>query len=94
MFRPLNNNILVKSLETKKETPGGIILPDSAKKESQMGEVIAVGPGKLLENGGRSLMSVTCGSKIVYTKYSQEEVEINEQKYLILSEESVLGIIE
>jgi chaperonin GroES len=84
---------LVKRLEEKEVKKGGIIIPDTAKEKPQEGEVIAVGPGKLTEDGKRLPMSLKVGDKILFGKYSGSEVRIDDEEYLIMREEDVLGIL-
>ena len=93
-IKPLHDRILVKRLEDKKEVKkGGIIIPDTAKEKPQEGEVIAVGPGKVGEDGKRQPMDVKAGDKILFGKYSGSEVKLNDEEYLIMREEDVLGIL-
>ncbi|MEE9172449.1 MAG: co-chaperone GroES [candidate division NC10 bacterium] len=91
--QPLHDNILVKRLEEKESKKGGIIIPDTAKEKPQEGEVVAVGPGKLTEDGKRLAMDVKVGNKILFSKYSWNEVRIDDEEYLIMKESEVLGII-
>jgi chaperonin GroES len=93
-IRPLQDRILVKRLEEKEVKKGGIIIPDTAKEKPQEGEVVAVGSGKIGEDGKRQPMEVKKGDKILFGKYSGTEVKIEEQEYLIIREEEILGIIE
>lgn len=92
--RPLQDRILVKRLEEKEVKKGGIIIPDSAKEKPQEGKVIAVGSGKILDNGKKQPLEVKKGDKILFGKYSGTEVKIDEEEYLIMREEDILGIIE
>lgn len=92
--RPLQDRILVKRLEEKETKKGGIIIPDTAKEKPQEAEVIAVGSGKTLEDGKKQPLEVKKGDKILFGKYSGTEVKIDDEEYLILREEDVLGIIE
>lgn len=92
-IRPLGDRILVKSLESEEKTAGGIILPDTAKEKPQKGEVIAVGSGKLLEDGTVKPLEVKVGDKILHGKYSGSEIIHDGQEYLILREEEILAII-
>jgi len=93
-IKPLHDRILVKRLEEKKEIKkGGIIIPDTAKEKPQEGEVIAVGPGKVGEDGKRHPMDVKVGDKILFGKYSGSEVKLNDEEFLIMREEDVLGIL-
>ncbi len=93
-IKPLGDRILVKPLEQEEENVGGIIIPDTAKEKPQEAEVIAVGPGKMLESGERQAMSVSVGSKILYGKYSGTEIKYVGEEYLIIREDDVLAIIE
>jgi chaperonin GroES len=92
-IQPLQDRILVKRFEEKEIKKGGIIIPDTAKEKPQEGEVIAVGPGKLTEDGKRLPMSLKVGDKILFGKYSGSEVRIDDEEYLIMREEDVLGIL-
>jgi len=90
---PLNDHIVVKAV-TEQKTVGGIILPETADKEKpEKGEVIAVGPGKLLENGSRAALSVKVGDIVVFKKYSPDEVKVGKDEYLVIREDDVLAII-
>ena len=91
--QPLHDNILVKRLEEKESKKGGIIIPDTAKEKPQEGEVVAVGPGTLTEDGKRLAMDVKVGNKILFSKYSWNEVRLDDEEYLIMKESEVLGII-
>ncbi len=93
-IRPLHDRILVKRIEEKEQIKGGIIIPDTAKEKPQQGEVIAVGNGKILDNGERVALEVKAGNKILFGKYAGNEVKIEDQEYLIMREDDVLGIIE
>lgn len=93
-LKPLDDRIVIEQLEAEEKTPGGIILPDSAKEKPQIGKVIAVGPGALLDDGKRAKMSVKKNDKVLYAKYMGSDVEIDNEKYVIIKESDVLGIIE
>ena len=94
-IKPLQDRILVKRLQEKDDkTRGGIIIPDTAKEKPQEGEVIAVGPGKVTEDGKLQPMSVKVGDKILFGKYSGSEVKLEDDEYLIMREEDVLGILQ
>ncbi|HEX7549026.1 MAG TPA: co-chaperone GroES [Candidatus Methylomirabilis sp.] len=93
-FKPLQDRILVKRLEEKETKKGGIIIPDSAKEKPQEGEVIAVGPGKVTHDGKLQPMSVKVGDKILFGKYSGNEVKLGDEEYLIMREEDVLGVLQ
>ncbi len=93
-IKPLEDRVLVKPIENESKTASGIYLPESAKEKPVRGQVVAVGPGKRLENGQRAQMSVTKGDTVVYGKYAGTEVELKGDKVLILRETELLGIIE
>ncbi|MDA8161534.1 MAG: co-chaperone GroES [Desulfobacteraceae bacterium] len=93
-IRPLNDRILVKRLEEKEVTKGGIIIPDTAKEKPAEGEVVAVGRGKLLENGEVRPLDVKAGDKVLFGKYSGTEIKIEGEDFLMMREDDVLGIIE
>jgi len=93
-LKPLYDRVVVKKIEMEQKTAGGIILPDTAKEESQLGEVIAVGEGKLLENGEIRPLKVKEGDKVLYSKYAGNEVNIDGEELLILREEDILAIVE
>ena len=93
-LRPLHDRILVKRLEEQEVKKGGIIIPDTAKEKPQEGEVIAVGPGKVTDDGKRQPMEVKAGDKILFGKYSGSEVKLEDEEYLIMREEDVLGILQ
>jgi chaperonin GroES len=92
-FKPLQDRILVKRLEEKETKKGGIIIPDTAKEKPQEGEVVAVGPGKVTDDGKLQPMGVKVGDKILFGKYSGSEVKLVDEEYLIMREEDVLGIL-
>jgi len=93
-LRPLDDRIVIKQSEAEEKTTGGIILPDTAKEKPQIGKVAAVGPGKLLDDGKRGKMSVKKNDEVIYAKYIGNEVEIDGEKFVVLHESDVLGIIE
>ncbi|OGR87555.1 MAG: co-chaperone GroES [Elusimicrobia bacterium RIFCSPLOWO2_01_FULL_60_11] len=92
-LKPLSDRVLVKPMEKEQEKKGGIIIPDTAKEKPQEGEVIAAGPGKRDENGKIIPMDVKVGDKILYGKYSGTEIKIEDQEYLIMHQEDILGVI-
>ena len=92
--RPLEDRVLVKPVEAETKTASGIYLPETSKEKPVKGEVMAVGPGKRLENGKRAEMSVRKGDTVVYGKYAGTEVEIKGVKHLILRESELLGVLE
>jgi len=93
-IKPLEDRILVKQSEAEETSPGGIVLPDTAKEKPQRGEVVAVGPGKVLDDGTRARMEVEKGNEIFYGKYAGTEVEIDGEQYVIIKESDILGIVE
>ena len=93
-IRPLHDRILVKRLEEQETKKGGIIIPDTAKEKPQEGKVIAVGNGKVLEDGKLQRLDVKKGDKILFSKYSGTEVNIEGEEHLIIREDDVLGVIE
>jgi len=92
--KPLHDRILIKRVEEKETVKGGIIIPDTAKEKPQEGEVIAVGGGKKTEEGKVIPLDVKAGDRILFGKYSGTEIKIDDQEYLIIREEEVLGILE
>ena len=90
-FKPLADRVLVKPMTEEEVTKGGIILPDTAKEKPQRGEVIAVGPGRLDEEGKRIAMELKKGDKVIYAKYAGTEVKIEDDEYLILRESDILA---
>jgi chaperonin GroES len=93
-IRPLQDRILVKRLEETAKTKGGIIIPDTAKEKPQEGQVVAVGKGRVLEDGSQRALDVKAGDRILFGKYSGTDVKIDEEDYLIMREDDVLGVIE
>ena len=92
--RPLHDRIIVKRVEEQESVKGGIIIPDSAKEKPQEGEVIAVGHGKKTDEGKVLPLDVKAGDRILFGKYSGTEIKLDDQEYLILREDEVLGVIE
>jgi chaperonin GroES len=93
-IRPLQDRILVKRLEGEETTKGGIIIPDTAKEKPSEGSVVAVGNGKVLENGTTMPLDVKVGDKVLFSKYSGSDVKIEGEDYMIMREDDILGIIE
>jgi len=94
-LKPLGNRVILKPLKEEEVTKSGIILPDTVERErSEKALVIAVGPGKMQDNGERTAMSVAPGNKVLFKKYSPEEVKMNNEEYLIVDENDILAIIE
>ena len=93
MLKPLGDRIVVKALEAESQSSGGIILPDTAKEKPQQGEVLAVGPGKMLDTGKVSVVDVQVGDKVVYSKYGGIEIKVGGEDVIILRADDVLGIL-
>lgn len=94
-LKPLHDHVIIKPMAEDEVTKAGIVLPDTVDKEKpEKGEVIAVGPGKLLDNGQISPMAVKVGDKVMFKKYSPDEIKIDEEEYLIISESDILGVLE
>ncbi|QSF49985.1 co-chaperone GroES [Thermosynechococcus sp. TA-1] len=91
--KPLGDRIFVKVSESEERTAGGILLPDNAREKPQVGEVTAVGPGKLTEDGKRHPMDVKVGDKVLYSKYAGTEVKLAGEDYVLLSEKDILAIV-
>jgi chaperonin GroES len=91
-LRPLHDRVLVKRLEEQETKRGGLFIPDSAKEKPQQAEVVAVGAGKLLEDGNRAVPDVKAGDKILFGKYSGSDIRIDGDEYLILREDEILGV--
>jgi chaperonin GroES len=93
-IHPLDDRIVVEPLEAETKTAGGILIPDSAKEKPQKGKVVAVGPGKLLDDGKRATPAVKKGDIVLYAKYGGSDVKVGEKEYLILRESDVLAKVE
>ena len=93
-IRPLNDRVLVLRVEEEQKTSGGIIIPETAKEKPQEGKVIAVGPGKVDEEGKRIAMDVKVGDRILFGKYSGNEIKIEEVEHLIMREEDILAVLQ
>ena len=93
-LRPLDDRVVIKQSQAEEKTSGGIFLPDTAKEKPQIGKVVAVGPGKVLDDGKRCPMSVKKNDEVIYGKYSGNEIEIDAEKYVIVRESDLLGIVE
>ncbi|MDR0952892.1 MAG: co-chaperone GroES [Elusimicrobiota bacterium] len=92
-IKPLGDRVIISPIEPKEVVKGGIIIPDSAKEKPMQGKVIAVGPGALTKEGARQPMDVKEGDTVLYGKYSGTEVKLDEEKYLIMHQEDILGIL-
>jgi len=93
-IKPLQDRVIVKRVEEEQKTAGGIIIPDTAKEKPQQGEVLAVGPGKVLDSGTKLEMTVKVGDRVLFGKYAGSEVKIEGEEVLIMREDDILGIIE
>ena len=93
MIKPLGDRVVIKVSEGDMKTASGIVLPDTAKEKPQEGEVVAVGTGKMLDNGTRAQMEVKTGDKVIFSKYSGSEVKVDEQTYLIVRESDILAVL-
>ena len=93
-IRPLDDRVVVQPLEAEEKTAGGIVLPDSAKEKPQLGTIVAVGPGPMLENGDRGGMSVKVGDSVFYGKYAGTEVKVESKELKIMRESDLLGILQ
>ena len=93
-IRPLHDRVVVKRLEQQEQVRGGIIIPDTAKEKPQEAEVIAVGPGKINDDGKRSPMDVKKGNRVLIGKYSGSEIKIDEEEYVIVREDEILAVLE
>lgn len=94
MLKPLGDRIVIKALEAEQTSRGGIVLPDTAKERPQTGEVLAVGPGKTLDNGSVAALEVKVGDKVVYSKYGGTEIKVGGEEYIILRQDDILGVVE
>lgn len=94
-LKPLNDHVIVKPSKEDEVTKSGIVLPDTVDKERpEKGEVMAIGPGKILDNGQRGAMSVKVGDMVMFKKYSPDEIKVDDVEYLVISEGDILAVIE
>lgn len=93
-LKPLADRVVIQVADETEQTSGGIFIPDTAREKPQQGTVIAVGPGKMLDNGQREAMSVKEGDRVLFQKYGGTDVKLDGEEYKILSERDILGIIE
>lgn len=93
-IRPLHDRVLVRRAEEETTTPGGIVLPGNAQEKPQMGEIVAAGDGKVLDNGERRALDVKVGDRVYFGKYAGSEVKVDEEEYLIMREEDIMGVVE
>jgi len=91
-IRPLHDRVIIKRLDEEAQVRGGIIIPDTAKEKPQQGEVIAAGEGKFREDGTRQALDVKAGDRVLFGKYSGSEVKIDDEEYMIMREDEILGI--
>ncbi len=92
-IKPLEDRIVVKSVEAEQTTASGLVIPDTAKEKPQEGEVLAIGPGRIDDNGNRVPLDVTIGDRVIYSKYGGTEIKHGGQEYLILSARDILAIV-
>ncbi|MDO5634105.1 MAG: co-chaperone GroES [Micrococcus sp.] len=92
-IKPLEDRIVVRQLEAEQTTASGLVIPDTAKEKPQEGQVVAVGPGRVAENGNRVPVDVSEGDVVLYSKYGGTEVKVNGEEYLVLSARDVLAIV-
>jgi len=93
-IRPLQDRLILKRVEEEEKTKGGIIIPDSAKEKPQEGEITAVGPGKVADDGKKIPMDVKEGDRVLFSKYAGTEIKIDGEEHLIMREDDILGVIE
>ena len=93
-IRPLHDRVIVRRLEEERKSPGGIVIPDTAKEKPIQGEVIAVGNGKILEDGKVRPLDVKVGDKVLFGKYSGTEVKVGAEELLVMREEDIMGVVE
>jgi chaperonin GroES len=93
-IRPLGDRVVVRPLSRETVTKSGIVLPDTAKEKPQEGEILAVGPGKVLDNGKRTALEVSAGQKVLFARYAGTEIKVENEEYLILRESDIMGIVE
>ncbi len=93
-IRPLHDRVIIRRLEEERTSSGGIVIPDSAAEKPVRGEVLAVGPGKILDNGDTRPLDVKKGDKVLFGKYAGTEVKLNGQEVVVMREEDIMGVIE
>lgn len=93
-LKPIGDKIIVERIEPENKTKGGIVLPDNAKEKPKEGKIIAIGQGKLLDNGSRAAPSVKVGEKVIFTSFAGSEVKIDNKEYLIMNEEDILAVVD
>jgi chaperonin GroES len=92
-IKPLGERVVIKVLEGEEKTKSGILIPDTAKEKPQMGEVMAIGTGKMMENGQRVALEVKVGDKVLFAKYAGTEVKLDGEEYMVLKETDILAIV-
>ena len=93
-IRPLHDRVVVRRIEDERTSPGGIVIPDSAAEKPMQGEVLAVGNGKVLDNGSKNSLDVKVGDKVLFGKYSGTEVKVSGEEILVMREDDIMGVIE
>jgi len=93
-IRPLHDRVIIRRMEEERTTAGGIVIPDSATEKPSQGEVIAVGNGKILENGEVRALDVKVGDKVLFGKYAGNEVKLDDEELLVMREEDIMGVVE
>ncbi len=94
MIRPLDDRVVIEPMEAEEKSPGGIVLPDTAKEKPMKGKIVAVGDGKILESGKRAELLVKKGDKVLYGKYAGTEITVDGKEYLVMRESDILAKIE
>ena len=92
-LKPLGDRVFIKVSASQEQTAGGIILPDAAKEKPQVGEITAVGPGRIDDNGNRQAMDVSVGDKVLYSKYAGTEIKLADDDYILLAEKDILATV-
>ncbi|MFP3873192.1 MAG: co-chaperone GroES [Thiohalophilus sp.] len=93
-IRPLHDRVIIRRMEEERTTAGGIVIPDSATEKPSQGEVIAVGNGKILDNGEVRALDVKAGDKVLFGKYAGNEVKVDDEELLVMREEDIMGVVE
>jgi chaperonin GroES len=93
-LQPLGDRVVVQREESESKTAGGIVLPDSAKEKPQRGVIIAVGDGRILDNGQRSQLQVKAGDRVIFTSYAGDQFKVDDEEYLLMREDEILAVIE
>jgi len=93
-IRPLHDRVIVRRMEEERTSAGGIVIPDSATEKPQNGEIVAIGRGKILDNGDVRAMDVKVGDKVLFSKYGGTDIKIEGEDYLVMKEEDIIGVVE